>query len=707
MSFQPFVIGGPFKTGLYDYLPKWLGPEEAFEPLENAFVYRGVLQKRLGYTAFGQMVYKGIEVVGAGGGVAYSGTCGDLPVRVSSVTITDGTLVVTDDGLGVLEGDVDPTATNTIDYSTGVYTFEFSGATSREVLIYYTYTPAVATPIMGILEFVNASSSLRYMMACDQKRAVRYNTTSDLFDPIYAISIALSRYCSPSENLTINTGFTGLAHFSVSVTVGGETSTDDGAGVLAATGTYIAASTVDYATGIITLNTQAFGATTQAVSYVAHTAADYFSGTDVNLFIGETWNDLLYMTNNADRVTTFDGSNLGRPPFSVTEADFNAYTNTLSAPIDIKFMKNRMVFLKPIYAGTVYPQRIVYSQINVPQNCTTDVTGYGGFYDASTGDAIIGSGVIKDVMVVKFSYSDFNFRYTGNPFDPFKFELVSSATHNASPYGITSFDTFVTSIGNRGLTQTDGLTVQRYDENIPDFALRVVSQKYAHLCQSIRFDLQQQLWMTYVDAGTDAVRPTNTLIYNYREKTWSTTTMSFMCLGMAKISDTVTWEDMAGTAWEEADFPWDWYVFQSAAENVFGGGADGAIYRLNDSTADDGTSYNFNIMTNELNPYIKMSKKVQMPYMDIFYDSNENCEVTLDFFVDSDDEIAVTKTFSMDSGADKTYGYRRVYVSLLGKFIRWKMSLSDTQLSNPDSANNTFKINAFVIHCRPVGRMIS
>ena len=38
------------QTGLYDYLQPWIRPQDAFEPLVNAYIYRGVLQKRNGST---------------------------------------------------------------------------------------------------------------------------------------------------------------------------------------------------------------------------------------------------------------------------------------------------------------------------------------------------------------------------------------------------------------------------------------------------------------------------------------------------------------------------------------------------------------------------------------------------------------------------------------------------------------------------------
>lgn len=69
----------------------------------------------------------GVEI---GTGVAtYTGNLPGAPVTASTLTLTDGTLTVTDDGAGNLIGNVG-VGTNTIDYSTGAYDVTFSGATS-------------------------------------------------------------------------------------------------------------------------------------------------------------------------------------------------------------------------------------------------------------------------------------------------------------------------------------------------------------------------------------------------------------------------------------------------------------------------------------------------------------------------------------------------------------------------------------------------
>ena len=48
---KPYLIS-EFKTGISNYLSPWIRPQDAFEPLDNAYIYRGVVNKRSGYTPF-------------------------------------------------------------------------------------------------------------------------------------------------------------------------------------------------------------------------------------------------------------------------------------------------------------------------------------------------------------------------------------------------------------------------------------------------------------------------------------------------------------------------------------------------------------------------------------------------------------------------------------------------------------------------------
>src|SRR6266404_9907340 len=59
----PFLIS-EFETGLSTYLQPWMRPKDAFDPLVNAYTYRGELNKRNGSIQFGNQLADTNPVMG-------------------------------------------------------------------------------------------------------------------------------------------------------------------------------------------------------------------------------------------------------------------------------------------------------------------------------------------------------------------------------------------------------------------------------------------------------------------------------------------------------------------------------------------------------------------------------------------------------------------------------------------------------------------
>ena len=83
----------------------------------------------------GEQVATGSAVTGVG---PYTGSFAWIPVRPGTISITDGLETFTDDGAGVLTGNL--TGTGTIDYSTGAFSITFNGAPGAGVAILATYS---------------------------------------------------------------------------------------------------------------------------------------------------------------------------------------------------------------------------------------------------------------------------------------------------------------------------------------------------------------------------------------------------------------------------------------------------------------------------------------------------------------------------------------------------------------------------------------
>jgi hypothetical protein len=79
------------------------------------------------------------ETIGAAPGVNPTGNLDFRPVRPGTLTITDGTQVITDDGQGNLIGDINPAGANTVDYNTGAFDVTFAAATGADPTAEYDY----------------------------------------------------------------------------------------------------------------------------------------------------------------------------------------------------------------------------------------------------------------------------------------------------------------------------------------------------------------------------------------------------------------------------------------------------------------------------------------------------------------------------------------------------------------------------------------
>ena len=152
-----------FNEGISKEGVTFLQPSQSFSELKDGFVYRQVLQSRLGFNEFatgGAGDYNLISSLGlkpaetliedevvdtTDGSAAYSFTLANPPIRESYMTVSsasDGkTITCRYDGSSwVFTGDYDSGGTNTINATTGAVTITFDAAVSGGNNITATYT---------------------------------------------------------------------------------------------------------------------------------------------------------------------------------------------------------------------------------------------------------------------------------------------------------------------------------------------------------------------------------------------------------------------------------------------------------------------------------------------------------------------------------------------------------------------------------------
>ena len=194
MTYQPFLISN-FATGLDREVQPWLLPNDAFTDLLDGYVYRGVIQKRDGYSGFAnglksiytesRMVHQIDDVAPSTGAIDGSNATFTwtltTPVARGRVQIVGSNppQVLNDDGSGSFTGD----GTGTINYTTGAVSITFSSPPAIASTVLLTYSYHQGFPVMGVMSFY-PTNNVREMIVADTTYVNRYNPTTDRLDDI-------------------------------------------------------------------------------------------------------------------------------------------------------------------------------------------------------------------------------------------------------------------------------------------------------------------------------------------------------------------------------------------------------------------------------------------------------------------------------------------------------------------------------------------
>ena len=608
---QPFVIG-ELKTGISTYLQPWRRAEDAFDPLVNAYVYRGTLNKRNGYVVFGNQL-------------------------------------------------------------------------------------ADMNPVMGIMQRINESTGVISLVVATTRNAYKYNVGPNTFTLINTISnsffwegnVIMGASTIPTAgttslfwpNLTPGTVVVS-AYFSTTGSTVQDSVTDDGAGGWTVTGggsVFTGTGTINYTTGAVSFGTNLAAAKTVLLKVTATTTGGYFTGNNTNFFNWTNWQptdpttfvtstSYLYMTNNVDPITLYDGTNLSRPILYVD----SAFTDYIKTTLDVKVYKNRLLAIRPTLNSTsnALNQSIYYSALFNPFNFLNDVAGNGGQLTAATGDIILAVEFLRDAIIVFFTFSTWIFRYTGYDVNPYRFDKINNSKTNSVPYGTIAFDERVTSLGSTGFIACDGANVQRYDISIIDYYETNMSEQYYNQCFAQRYDNLNQAWLLYVSNGADpddfpivgggAPGSDSALIYNFLENTWATYTFTDPMMSMGLFFSQM------GQTWASTTFPWDtqdtaWkaYTTQKFAPILLIGDTTGNVFWIDNETAntDNGNPIVTDIVSTQWNPIVNAGQKVQFAYIDVYYqtvstDPTNPIQLNLNFYVNNSNYIAESRPLTLDGPSE-------------------------------------------------------
>jgi hypothetical protein len=420
------------------------------------------------------------------------------------------------------------------------------------------------------------------------------------------------------------------------------------------------------------------------------TKTDTFTGSDYDYFWCCTWQDVMYLSNNVDRVRTYNGTTLAT---LLMDTD-NDTTNNITTAAFMFPYKDRLVALKVTEDGAFQPQRARWSAIGVGSDWYN-----GGFIDAPTAEWIMAAGFLKDELIVWFERSIWALRYTGNYQLPFRWVRLIPQEGSIAPMSLAEFSDEQLAFGVTSIISFDGRTTNDLAEKLSDFILDMNQEKIVYSNAGVVEELKQG-WWTYPAIGSNI--PNHILVFGYDDSTWSFYDIPMHCFGYYQEVDDPAWQDI-DIAWEDYERSWAGREFQAGFPKVIGGDHDGYVWELNKGGADNSEDIYAEIITGQWNPYNKDGRRARLGWLDFLVNVDPAIDLQVDMYVDECTDPY--KTVNINLGGDNltkalTYSPGRkvwIRVDSGAEGMAHQFKLSHT------ASNETFVIHAICPYFKASG----
>ncbi len=365
------------------------------------------------------------------------------------------------------------------------------------------------------------------------------------------------------------------------------------------------------------------------------------NGTTAANFVPATTGDngiVQYLTSNIsgqDGIRWYDGdptggtgiptvSGLGwvnfSPPLTATTVsidDQTAATYYLVGALMIVPFKDRLLFLGPhiqavggpviqqsiedmviwSWNGTPYytalvPTAATISETYDPRSYYVDQTGFGGYLPAGISKPIMTCMDNEDVLLIGFGGTGkkTRFVYTGNDLQPFLFYLINSELPSSSTFSGIVLDKGGVDIGQYGITITTQQSCERIDLDIPDevFEIQALNNGQNRVNAGRDF-FREWMYFSYpigngVESQASWKFPLRTLMWNYRDDTWSLQKENFTHHGIFRKSTYFTWDTLPYKTWDDWNQSWDSGNDVAQYPSVIAGNPQGYVLVKDDGT---------------------------------------------------------------------------------------------------------------------------
>ncbi len=643
------IVISNFKTGLETDLEPFLLNNDSFPILNNARFWRGRIRKKQGSDLLGRLqrdftTESFTTTDGAGAFTNNIKTFFSLEtnseIRPGSVTVfVVGALNETFTSTtvdGVLTGTI--TGTGTINYITGAITL-LGSVFNAAITITYSYYPCL--PVLGLEEFVQGIQTPD-TIHFDQTYSYRINQSTEIYFDVSFYKSTFNRLIwsgadyeqfwgiSYRNALWATNNKPGFHFLEIDdITKGSPTNikiighgldTNDKVFVNEVLGMD------DSATPPVTgINGKTFDVTLVDVDNFTINL-DSGALTDPTIETGIVQLLTSSLDNTRDGIRYYDGdpngaaapNNLGwvnfAPPLSNLGLTGGSPDYLVGAQAIVAF-KDRLLFFgvwtqKSVGGSIQFPNRMVYSQNGTPyyvddeaftpldqggqgEAWFTNIPARGGFLGAPVQQEFVNASNDGDVLIVQFTNSQRRLIFSQDDSFPFYYQTIDSELGTLHTFSGIALDKGVLSIGNRGITLTTQASTVRIDDKIPDAVFDEISKfnNDEKRVTAIRDYRNEYVYWTFTpknleDDNNISRFPTRTLIFNYKDASWSTQDDHYTHYGYYSKNETYTWATLPFDTWTEWVNPWN---FGGAGERfplIIGGDSQGFIRRIDLGSAE-------------------------------------------------------------------------------------------------------------------------
>lgn len=779
-EYQQFPISN-FRTGFAEDVEPWLLPRDAFQIMKNAHLYRGVLEKIAGYRLYAKMSYREtIQLSGAinGSNKTFTGTLNHIPstdnftgqaATNSTATSIESWFYDSDGTSPIINLVSSGGGTGTVNLTTLAVSLTFNVAPAQvpaggniynAVIFSYDFLSTASagrTDIMGIKPYY-ARNGGQDILIFDTNRVAKVITIDSLFIQQAQLTDNATTEIPHEvheEDVTTTPAFDGMA-VTFTGTVNGHplvpnsveftvydnsnpaillgTITDNGDGKLVGSlldTTPGKESFINYFTGAWTMTFLVAPAATSTMNSSVCVYGDVFTGDFTNFFSVANYTFLAFITNNVDPIRYYDGMCLNYLNTNLTNRPGD-FTYDISKCLHVAINRDRLLLILPTVEGNIEANDIYWSTLGKPLDFTNDED-----LPAPTSESIRTFAFINSDLIIHFSNSERIFRYTGDAFDPFRWDTTNSIWRCDARYSAINYDSYFTAVGKPAIVSSDGVNIKRADEIIPDFTLNdrelmegpiiSIQQTSIGQCYGERFDDFKEGWLCFkaYDVNSNSLeRSDNILAFNYLDGTYAVYTFPFNCLGFGTVTSLDTWGNNFDK-WEDANYAWGTYYESLDALIDLGGDRNGNVYSLGVSntlvTVDNETEpVRFDVITKNFNPFVEEGELCRFGYLDLFVSADTQTILRVQFYRDDtmyldpngdpagfyQETILTFKTTdSMSPSTPQSKVWKRVYVGAVAKehTIRFYQKLSDFE----ETDNQPVRIHAMNLYMKPAGRIFN